>query len=182
MKSHRLLSLALAGVLTACATGGITRVTDPALPHAVGEGTPVTVSWTDPAQFTEIRYSTNPRLASEGDWVVKLADYMAASTARAVPAGDKVDVQILDIQRAGQYEWSYGATSDLRILRDTYPPRIQLRFRHLDANGNVVAEGDRKLADLAYLMSPPPLPSSDTLRYEKRMIDQWVRREFVTRR
>jgi len=182
MTVRRLSCLVLAGALAACASGGVTRVTDPSQPRLVGEGTPVTVSWGDPAQFTEVRYSTNPTLASEGDWVVELADYVSAKTARAVPAGDKVDVQILDVQRAGQYEWSYGAARDLRVLRDIYPPRIQLRFRRVDASGNVVAEGDRKLADLAYLMSPPPLPASDTLRYEKRLIDQWVRREFVTRR
>jgi len=108
--------------------------------------------------------------------------YRPPRLGRNPKTGDKVDVQILDIQRAGQYEWNYGAARDLRVLRDIYPPRIQLRFRRMDANGNVVAEGDRKLADLAYLMSPPPLPASDTLRYEKRLIDQWVRREFVTRR
>jgi hypothetical protein len=129
MTVRRLSCLVLAGALAACASGGVTRVTDPSQPRLVGEGTPVTVSWGDPAQFTEVRYSTNPTLASEGDWVVELADYVSAKTARAVPAGDKVDVQILDIQRAGQFEWSYGAARDLRVLRDIYPPRIELRFR-----------------------------------------------------
>jgi hypothetical protein len=28
-------------------------------------------------------------------------------------------------------------------------------------------------------MGPQPLPSSDSLRFEKRMIDQWVQKEFV---
>jgi len=64
----------------------VTRVTDPSQPRLVGEGTPVTVSWGDPAQFTEVRYSTNPTLASEGDWVVELADYVSTKTARAVTA------------------------------------------------------------------------------------------------
>ena len=114
--------------------------------------------------------------ASAGPGVVLKAETVGLAIALELP------LVILDIQRAGQYEWSYGAARDLRVLRDIYPPRILLRFRRVDANGNVIAEGDRRLADLAYLMSPPPLPASDTLRYEKRLIDQWVRREFVTRR
>src|SRR6476659_7039758 len=64
MTVRRLSCLVLAGALAACASGGVTRVTDPSQPRLVGEGTPVTVSWGDPAQFTEVRYSTNPTLAS----------------------------------------------------------------------------------------------------------------------
>ena len=49
----------------------------------------------------------------------------------------------------------------------------------LDADGKVVAEGERKLSDPRYLMGIQPLNDSDPLRYEKRMIDSWVRREFA---
>jgi hypothetical protein len=55
---------------------------------------------------------------------------------------------------------------------------MTLRFRRMPADGSTIAAGERKIADLAYLQSPPPVPSSDPLRYDKRLIDTWVRREF----
>ena len=56
---------------------------------------------------------------------------------------------------------------------------MTVQFRRLDADGKVVAEGERKLSDPSYLMGIQPLNDSDPLRYEKRMIDSWVRREFA---
>ena len=177
MRARHVSIAALLLALSACATGPRT-VTDPARPHAVGEGTAIHVRWGDPLQFSDLRYSQNRRLSAEGDWVVELADYMQEKLARAVPAGDRVDVEILDIQRAGQYEWLNSRTDDVRVLRDVYPPRMTLQFKHTGADGSVRGEGERKLADLAYLQSPPPFPSSDPLRYDKRLIDTWIRREF----
>jgi len=175
----RLLTCVVALSLAACASTGPRSVTDSNLPRAVGEGSTVNVQWADPAGFSELRYSQNRREASRGDWVVELADYMQEKIAKTVPAGDRVDVEILDITRAGEYEWMpHATTDDIRVMRDVYPPRMTLNFRHVDASGAVVAEGERKIADLAYLQTQPPFPASDPLRYDKRLIDTWVRREF----
>lgn len=178
------LSLALPlALLAACASTSPQWVTDADQPRLVGEGTPVTVAWGDPEQFSEIRYSQNRYESRQGDWVVQLADHIADETKRALPSGERVEVEILDIDRAGEYEWTYGATNqDVRVLRELYAPKIDLRFKRLDASGNVISEGERRLTDLNYLWGPQPMPSSDTLRFEKRLIDQWVRKEFVTRR
>ena len=37
-----------------------------------------------------------------------------------------------------------------------------------------------KLTDMAFLTGATPIDSSDPLRFEKRMIDSWLRRELVT--
>ena len=170
-------------LLAACASTGPQWVTDAGQPHQVGEGSPVTVAWGDPEQFSEVRYSQNRYESRQGNWVVELADHIAEETTRALPSGERVEVEILDIDRAGEYEWtSYATNQDIRVLRDLYAPRIDLRFHRLDAGGNLVSEGERRLTDLNYLWGPAPFPSSDPLRYEKRLIDQWVRKEFVTRR
>ena len=177
-----LLSLIVAASLVACASTGPQRVTDADKPHAIGTGTPVSVSWGDPAQFTELRYSQNRHEAARGDWVEELASYVAKRVANVLPSGETVEVEIVDIERAGEYEWAYGWNDDVRVLRDVYPPRMLVRFQRTDADGRVIAEGERRLSDLAYLTGSQPLSTSDPLRFEKRMIDQWVRKEFVNRR
>ena len=64
-------------------------------------------------------------------------------------------------------------------MRDIYPPRMRLRFTLSDAQGKVLSEGERKLTDLGFLQGSGLL-DTDPLRYEKRMIDDWTRREFQT--
>ena len=183
---RRLSLLLLTTTLAACASySGPMMFTNPDLPRIVGEGTPVTVHWGDPAQFTEIRQSLNRYEAVQGDWVVELGDYVSERVARSLPPGQRADVEILDIKRAGEYEWWVGRTDDVRIMRDIYPPRMRVQYVRYDANGQVIGEGEQQFGDLAYLDGPQPLSTADSLRYEKRMIDRWVQREFgepITRR
>src|SRR5690606_34014961 len=69
-----------------------------------------------------------------------------------LPEGARMEVTITDIQRAGRYEpWRGPDRDHIRILRDPYPPRMQLEFRITGADGQVLAEGQRKLQDLSYL-------------------------------
>ena len=65
---------------------------------------------------------------------------------------------------------------DVRIVKDIYPPRIDLQFRVRDAKGNVIKEGERKLRDLSFMMNLR-LNNHDPLRYEKTLIDDWMRKD-----
>lgn len=178
-------ALAALVLVAGCSSTGPMRVTDADQPRAAGEGTPVNVHWGDPADFTEIRQSPNRRIATLGDWVGELGTYVSERIERTLPAGERVDVEILDIERAGELEWWGNMNDDVRVMRHIYPPRMRLQFRRIGSDGQVVAEGERTITDLTYLDGPQPVSSSDPLRYEKRMVDRWVQREFgrpVTRR
>ena len=93
-----------------------------------------------------------------------------------------LDVTLVDIKRAGDYEpWHGPRGSDIRIMRDIYPPRITLQYTLKDASGRIVDEGEAKLSDTGYLHNLGLKSDSDPLRYEKRLIDDWVKRELSTR-
>jgi hypothetical protein len=154
------------------------NVTDPSLPRALPTDGPVSVEWTDPAQFSDLRFSNNRWEAQQGDWVTTLARHLQQQAARRLPAGQQMDVTITDIQRAGRYEpWMGINYSHVRVMRDIYPPRMTLQLRITGADGQVLSEGERKLSDMSYLQSSTQL-DTDNLRYEKRMIDDWLRREL----
>ena len=64
-------------------------------------------------------------------------------------------------------------------MREIYPPRIELTFKRMDAQGNVIAQGERRLRDTGFMMgSASSVLNSDPLRFEKRMLDDWLRREL----
>ncbi len=164
-------------LLVGSASAAPRSVTDPKAPRALTGESPVQVKWTDPAQFTEIRSSTNRFEAQSGNWVQQLADYLRSSASKRLPPGQTLDVEITDIKRAGEFEPQNGPRgNDVRIMRNIYPPRMTLTFTLRDATGGVVRQGEEKLIDMNYLGNTGLLSNNDPLRYEKRMIDDWLRR------
>ncbi|MFC3814527.1 DUF3016 domain-containing protein [Lysobacter sp. GCM10012299] len=175
-----LIALALAIVSAGVPADARTRnVTDPNAPRALPVEGPVSVRWEDPSKFTDIRYSRNRWEAVRGNWVEELAEHVRKSAEKRLPPGQRLDVDIVDIRRAGSYEpWHGPDLDDTRIIRDIYPPRMTVNFRHTDANGTVLAEGERKLSDTGFMIGASPVTNSDILRYEKSMIDSWLTREI----
>lgn len=179
MKLSSFAPALLLGALLAAPAAAKSDVTDPNAPRSLPAEGRVDVSWTDPAQFSEIKQSNNRWEARRGDWVQQIAKYVRKRAEQRLPGGDRMSVTINDIRRAGQYEpWRGANVSSTRFVRDIYPPRIELSFTLTGADGRVIAQGDRKLTDLAFLMNTPTAGSSDTLRYEKRLIDDWLSKEF----
>ncbi|MDR1075256.1 MAG: DUF3016 domain-containing protein [Xanthomonadaceae bacterium] len=159
-------------------------VTDPNIPrHLPGTG-PVQVQWTDPSRFSDILASGNRWEARRGNWVWQLAEYLRARAVAQLPPGERLDVTITDIQRAGGYEsWHGPQAGNVRIVRDIHPPRISLVFKRYDAQGRIIGEGERRLTDYAFMQnSIGRAGDSDPLRYEKRLIDDWLRQELKTGR
>jgi hypothetical protein len=151
------------------------------LAAVAAEDARVSVDWTDPAQFTELKHYRSSRDFRPADWLDPLAKYLRTRADRMLPAGERLEVTFTDVQRAGNYEpWHGPRLDDVRIVRDIYPPRIDLRFRLLDGNGTVLREGERTLRDSAFLMRDGA-HETDSLRFEKRLLDQWLRKEFGTK-
>ena len=180
MKVSRLLPcLALALLLAATVDASPRNVTDADAPRSLESAGPVSVDWTDPAQFSEVCYSANRRESRRGNWVEQLARHLRETAARQLPAGQTLRVTLTDIRRAGSYEpWHGPDLQDTRVIRDLYPPRITLQFTRLDARGEVLDQGERKLVDPGFLTGSTRIGESDPLRYEKKMLDDWLRREI----
>lgn len=171
----------LIGALFAFALAGPAHsidVTDADYPRSLELEGPVSVSWGDPSGFTEIRHSRNRFEARRGDWVRDIARHIAKRGAGALAPGERLEVEILDIERAGDFEPA-GHGDHVRIVRDIYPPRIHLRYSRHDAAGRMVDSGERELTDLAFLhRAGGTVSMSDALRHEKRLVDDWIRHDL----
>jgi hypothetical protein len=138
----------------------------------------IAVDWTDPAQFADTRENQGTFQIKPEEWLRQLSRHLQSRADRVVPAGQRLEVTFTDIARAGRVEpWRGPQWSDVRIIKNIYPPRIDLHFRLLDQAGKVVREGDRQLRDPSFMDRAVP-SESDPLRYEKRMLDDWLRKEF----
>ncbi|MES2859578.1 MAG: DUF3016 domain-containing protein [Pseudomonadota bacterium] len=175
------LLLALGLAATGCASTRGPDMLAADAPRALPQSGPVSVAWNDPAGFTELRHSRNVWDSAEGNWLPALAEYLRTRAQQRLGSGERLELTIIDIDRAGDYEpWLGLDQRDTRIVRDIYPPRMTLQFRHIGADGRVLSEGERKLTDPGFLTGSMPINSNDPLRFEKRMIDAWLRRELMT--
>ena len=174
-----LLLLLLSMLLAAPATARTAKVTDPDAPRGLPVAGPVNVSWSDPSRFTELRYSRNRWQSERGNWVLQIARHLRERTERALPAGQRVEFNITDIKRAGDYEpWQGSNAQDVRIVRDVYPPRITFTMIRYGADGQVIEQGEHRLVGMGFLSRGGNTLDSDPLRHEKRMLDDWIRRRF----
>ncbi len=145
---------------------------------AVASAQAVEVDFVEADKFTDFTASPTRADAARESYMKELTRYLESRLDKEIAPGHHVHVVITDIDMAGEFEpWRRGGFEDVRIVKDLYPPRIDLSFRVVDEAGNVILEGDRKLRDLAFMYTGRPL-DSDPLRHEKELLGNWVRKEF----
>lgn len=141
---------------------------------------PVQVHFLDPDDFTDATFDN--RDSSRAEVTQELAAWLAKRATPLLAPGQRLEVDVTDIDLAGRYEpWtSFG--HDIRYLRDITWPRMKLSYRLLDAQGAQVAGASEDLSDMNYLMRIGVRSDTDRLRYEKAMIDDWVQMRFGSKK
>jgi hypothetical protein len=141
------------------------------LAGAAGAAT-VEVQFDDPAHFTD---AGRPYGEERDATIEGIRRHLSQAAGRLLPEGESLAVKITDVDRAGSYEQSQRHSREVRVVRRTYPPRIDLAFRLLRGD-TVVKEGTRSLRDTTFNESLRY--RDDALGYEKQLLDDWLRREF----
>jgi hypothetical protein len=85
-------------------------------------------------------------------------------------SGERLTVEIVDLDRAGSFEARTPALSAVRIVRDVYPARIVLKTKG----------GPQTLSGLP--VAGAARYGEDPLRYEKALLDDWLERELSAAR
>jgi hypothetical protein len=168
MKTRHLLLLSVAALAPALAASAAeTRV--------VGRAE---VVFFEPEKFTDVRDSYMGD-STRTTYLDQIRDYVLEQAKYYVPEGHKLTVTFTDIDMAGDFEpWHGPRWTDVRIVKDIYPPRINLTFRLEDAAGRVVKEGKRELRDLGFLMKITMTFRDDPVRHEKGLLADWIQAEF----
>lgn len=138
----------------------------------------VSVTFVNPKQFTENRlYGVQDRF-NRIDYLAQLKAYLIKQGQAILKPGQSLHIDITDIRLAGAYEpWRGPQWNYVRIMRDVYPPRIDLNFRLVGKDGKVLREGKRVLRDPAYLNDVSlPAATGASLYYDKALLRRWLRR------
>ena len=138
----------------------------------------VSVTYVDPEKFSEAREFGQQDRYNDADYLKSLKSHLIKRATKMLHPGDRLEVSITDIKLAGGFEpWQGSNFRYVRFMKDVYPPRIDLTFKLLGSDGNVLREGSRKLRNLGYLQSGLTRPGdTDPLRYDKGLLDRWLRK------
>ncbi|HWU76514.1 MAG TPA: DUF3016 domain-containing protein [Rhodanobacter sp.] len=138
----------------------------------------VSVTYVNPEKFSEATEFNQQDSYNGSRYLESLKAFLIKRAAKMLPAGDRLEVTITDIKLAGAYEpWHGPNFRYVRFMKDVYPPRIDLQFKLVGSDGQVLREGSRKLRNLGYLQSGLTRPNdTDPLRYDKGLLDSWLRR------
>jgi hypothetical protein len=136
------------------------------------------VVFASPEKYSDIRDGFTSTEMGEKAVLDQIRDYVVKRANEVLPAGQTLTVTFTDIDLAGDFEpWRGAQAMDIRIVKDVYPPRMDLEFKLTGADGAVIKEGKRQLRDLAFL-GKINLNREDPLRHEKNLLDDWFKNEF----
>lgn len=102
--------------------------------------------------------------------------HLVMQAGKRLPGRD-VRIEVLDVDLAGEVEPFGWHGQWLRVMRAVTSPSIELSYE-VREGGKVVQQGKTRLRDMNYQDGFNIYYSGDPLRYEKRMIDRWMQREF----
>lgn len=130
------------------------------------------VKFVDPDHFTDL--GTDKR--DEPQTMQSLAAHLQRLAAR-LPADQVLHVDVLDVDLPGRVTET--RRGPIRVTRSALadPPRMRLRYR-LEANGQVLREGEERLTEVDYREHVSATRSLSALDIEKRLVADWFARTF----
>src|SRR5258706_12254922 len=113
-----------------------------------------TVEFEKPESFTDAGrpFPESARLES----LPFLREHLMKEAGQRLPADQKLAVWITDVDLAGQYPPGGSGIRAARMVKDIYPPGIELRFRLTRTDGTPVREDTRALPDSGFLSTGGP--------------------------
>ena len=141
----------------------------------------VTVSFIEPENYSDANLDDSYQAGAGDKGLNEIQRHLESLGERYLASDQDLKVDVLDIDLAGRYEpWRVPAHG-VRFMRDITWPCIKLRYV-LENAGTAAITTEESVIDMNYLGRRSVYYSSDRLRYEKQMLDDWFRARFVEHR
>ncbi len=135
----------------------------------------VTVTFVAPEKFTDVRDRQFASKPDKNPHLAAIRRYTEKRAKRYLTKGQSLEIRFLDIDLAGDLRPQFHPELvDVRIVKSIYPPRMTFEYELKDDAGVVIKNERVELKDIGFDMNRTGL-GNDALRFEKRMLDQWLR-------
>ena len=147
-----------------------------AIAWAVPAFADVRVTFVHPERYTDAEAYPQGGVRGTLPVQAELRQHLQRLGRQYLKPGQSLNVEITDVDLAGTYEPLRFGLANVRVMRSVTWPRINLHYA-LRQNGRMLASRQETLVEQIYQV-PTMYSSSDPLRYEKSMLDDWFRRRF----
>jgi hypothetical protein len=139
-----------------------------ALPLAHAEGV-VEVRFTKPQEFSDAGRGTR-----DIEHTVAALGAHLQGLATRLPAGQRLQVEVMDVDLAGDTWPARWRAHDVRVLRGRADwPSVELKYT-LSQDGRVLKSGQQRVSDMNYLFTSINPRDAGEFAYERRMLTRWV--------
>ncbi len=134
-----------------------------------------TVEFLEPENYTDFRTSEFGGPSEQSALQQEMRKKIERVAERYVPPGYHLTLRFRDIDMAGDFEpWRGPRLDDVRIVRDIYPPRMDVEYEIVRNDGEVVASGQKKISDMNH-MQRIRLRTTDQLERETELVSDLIR-------
>lgn len=134
------------------------------------------VTFVEPEKFSDVPFAHWDRERV----LVELRSHFD-KLAKRLPADQQLNVEVTDLDLAGQTWPTSFRGQDIRIMTGGADwPHMTLRYT-ITQGAQVIKSGEEDLSDMGYQQHMSRHGGSDVLYYEKRMIDQWFKNRVAAR-
>ncbi|MBQ4834241.1 DUF3016 domain-containing protein [Pseudoalteromonas sp. MMG010] len=135
------------------------------------------VKWQDFDNYRDVRASNQSPNSFEKQITMNF-DKHFAKLAKKLPSGYKLNVEVTDLDLAGDVEFS--AAREVRVIEPIYYPRMKLSYTVTNQQGEVVSQSSEvSLKDRGFL-DKIKRSSSRSFYYEKRLVTSWFNSEVLS--
>lgn len=133
------------------------------------------VEWKDYKSYRDIREGTENRTRFRERTFKQLEDHFAELAAQ-LPEKQLLKIVVTDVDLAG--DTLAGGINQMRIVKQNYPPRMNFSYQLLDAEGQEIKADTVKVRDMNFMNSTNLKYRNKALGYEKKMLDDWFKKNF----
>lgn len=138
----------------------------------------VTVNWVEPMTYSDMDRGVTYSQSLFERFSERMESHISDEADRYLPPSYSLSLTVMDVDLAGEEEFWRGVDySDVRIIRDIYPPRMKFQYQVKNDQGEIIKEGMSQVTDLNYLWNVArSVHQTDPFFYEKELISDWMRK------
>ena len=146
----------------------------------------VKITWEEPETYSDVKPTNESRKRFRERTLQELEEHIV-DLASDLPESQVLSMTVTNVDLAGQVwpsqfvGFGNGAGSDVRIIKRVDIPRMTFSYSLANADGQVILSGeDVKLKDMDFMESNIRRNRTESLSYEKAMLNDWFSDTFST--
>ena len=146
----------------------------------------VEIIWEEPKSYSDVRPTNESRKRFRERTLKELEEHIT-ELASNLPESQVLSMTVTNVDLAGQVwpsqfvGFGNGAGSDVRIIKRVDIPRMTFSYSLSNADGQVILSADDiKLKDMDFMESNIRRNRTESLSYEKAMLNDWFADTFST--